>query len=165
MPCYLLRAGDTDKVKIGFATDVTERMAVLQSAHWERLALLRTWDGDLITEGWLHKQFASARTIGEWFTFDTAMLEVEPPDLSGLRPAPSSDPDPILADVERFLSDTGMTATAFGKRTAKDPMLVHEMRRGRELRRAIRTRIQDFIRSQAPAEAANTPAAHATENA
>lgn len=79
MPCYLLRAGNTDKVKIGWAGSVTHRIATLQTAHWEPLTLLRTWAGGLDTECWLHRHFAAANITGEWFTFDAAMLEVEPP--------------------------------------------------------------------------------------
>lgn len=154
MPCYLIRCGETDKVKIGFATDVAYRVATLQSAHWERLILLRTWDGDLITEGWLHKQFSSVRMAGEWFVFDPAMLEIEPPDLSGLRRVATPNPDPILADIESFLSISGMTAAAFGKMATKDPMLVREIRLGRELRRRVRNRILDFIRLESPQVAA-----------
>lgn len=54
-------------------------------------------------------------------------------------------PDPILMEVEDFLRTTGMTATAFGQRALNDPTLVHEMRRGRECKRATRARIAEFI--------------------
>jgi hypothetical protein len=54
-------------------------------------------------------------------------------------------PDPILPIVERFLSEVGMTATEFGQRSVKDPKFVHELRRGRECRRATRARVLTFI--------------------
>lgn len=63
--------------------------------------------------------------------------------------------DPVLAQVEGFLALTGMTATAFGQRALNDPTLVHELRRGRECKRATRARIVEFIeRQQRGADAA-----------
>ena len=53
--------------------------------------------------------------------------------------------DPVLADVEDFLKASGMTPTAFGVRALNDPTLVHEMRKGRECKRATRARIIEFI--------------------
>lgn len=149
MACYLLRAGQTVFVKIGYAIDVAERVTSLQTAHWEKLILLRTWSGDKVTEGWLHRQFAHHRIEREWFTFDAAMLQIEPPDLSMLRKGPSADPDPILLSIEDFLLANDMTATAFGKRAAADPMLVHDIRLGREVRKATRLRIQTFLSAAA----------------
>lgn len=61
---------------------------------------------------------------------------------------PQTDPDPLLADVERFLEQTGVTPTAFGQMALNDPTLVHEMRRGRECKRATRAKIRDFIVSE-----------------
>lgn len=54
-------------------------------------------------------------------------------------------PDPLLAEVEQFLAAIGMTPTRFGVEAVNDPTLVHEMRRGRECKRATRSRILDFI--------------------
>jgi hypothetical protein len=56
--------------------------------------------------------------------------------------------DPVLSAVEGFLSQSGMTPTAFGQRALNDPTLVHEMRRGRECKRATRARIMDFIEAE-----------------
>lgn len=58
------------------------------------------------------------------------------------------NPDPILAEIEAFLSITGVTPTAFGVRALNDPTLVHELRRGRECKRVTRARIQEFIRAE-----------------
>jgi hypothetical protein len=56
---------------------------------------------------------------------------------------PSSDP--LLAAIERFLAASGMSASAFGMEAIGDPVLVYEMRKGREPRRATRARIREFI--------------------
>lgn len=54
-------------------------------------------------------------------------------------------PDPILAVIEQFLAASEMSATAFGMAAANDPALVHDLRQGRELRRATRARVEEFI--------------------
>jgi len=58
---------------------------------------------------------------------------------------PDTDTDPILDTIELFLRATDMSATAFGVEVAGDPTLVHELRQGRETRRATRARIRAFI--------------------
>lgn len=79
MPCYLLRAGETEKVKIGWAAGVQGRVRQLQAGCWETLHLLRTWDGEQPAEAWLHRRFSHLRIVREWFTFTPEMLSVEPP--------------------------------------------------------------------------------------
>jgi hypothetical protein len=63
------------------------------------------------------------------------------------------EPDPILERVEAFLRASSLTATAFGQKALNDPTLVHELRRGRECKRATRARIAAFIEASAPAQA------------
>ncbi len=58
------------------------------------------------------------------------------------------DTDPTLAAVETFLTESGMTPTAFGVQALNDPTLVPELRKGRECKRATRARIMDFIQSE-----------------
>ena len=53
-----------------------------------------------------------------------------------------------LTAIERFLTASGMSASAFGVAAAGDPALVYDMRRGRELRRATRARIRAFIAAE-----------------
>lgn len=91
MAVYMIRAGETERVKIGYATDVSQRMRELQSGCWERLRLLRQMAGDKFTEGWLHRYFASFHIDRDWFVFDEEMLTVRAPDLTYLRPTVSSD--------------------------------------------------------------------------
>lgn len=65
---------------------------------------------------------------------------------------PMTEPDPILKDVERFLRRSRMSPTAFGREAAKDPKLVFELRQGRECRRALRDKLQQFMRTWRPTE-------------
>lgn len=62
--------------------------------------------------------------------------------------------DPVLAEVEEFLQASEMTPTAFGQRALNDPTLVHEMRKGRECKRATRARIKEFIAAETARRAA-----------
>jgi hypothetical protein len=115
MPCYLVRAGDTDKVKIGFAVDVANRVAELQAAHWERLNILRIWEGDRLTEAWLHRQFPESRIARDWFFFDPDMLSI---DASGMQRVVRL-PDRVLlspGQIEVRAKSAGLIVTALCRR-------------------------------------------------
>ena len=65
---YFIRAGDTDKVKIGYTQfEPEERLRRLQAGSSERLVLLATMDGTLREERALHRQFKVDNVGGEWF--------------------------------------------------------------------------------------------------
>ncbi len=49
--------------------------------------------------------------------------------------------------VERFLRESGMAPTRFGRDAVRDPRLVFDMRRGREPTDRMRRRIDHFISS------------------
>ncbi|MBS0255937.1 MAG: hypothetical protein JSS36_12220 [Proteobacteria bacterium] len=51
----------------------------------------------------------------------------------------------LLPKIERFLRDSGMPWTKFGRLVAHDPRLVHDMRLGRTPRPAMAARITRFI--------------------
>ncbi len=51
----------------------------------------------------------------------------------------------ILYDVERFLKQTGMPASQFGRMVARDPCLVRDMRNGREPRPRLRANIASHL--------------------
>ena len=51
----------------------------------------------------------------------------------------------LLRRVENFLKQSGMTPTRFGREAARDPRLVHDMRRGREPRRNLARRLEAYI--------------------
>jgi hypothetical protein len=53
--------------------------------------------------------------------------------------------DPVLPIVERFLVASQMAPTAFGQIALNDPNFVHELRNGRECKRATRARVLGFI--------------------
>lgn len=55
------------RVKIGWSTKVTTRIAQLQTGSPEPIRLLGTTPGGLKLERQLHQQFAGARVHGEWF--------------------------------------------------------------------------------------------------
>lgn len=49
--------------------------------------------------------------------------------------------------VERYLKLSGMTPSAFGRRAARDPRLVFDLRDGREPRRRLAARLTAFLDS------------------
>lgn len=81
MPVYIIRAGDTDMVKIGWADEPEQRRAVLQTAHWMPLQIVRLIEGIPATERWMHRRFATVRVTNEWFRWDDDMRHVQPPQI------------------------------------------------------------------------------------
>lgn len=53
----------------------------------------------------------------------------------------------LLPRIERFLRDTGMAWTKFGRLAAHDPRFVEDLRNGRTPRPATAARIEAFMRS------------------
>ena len=55
------------------------------------------------------------------------------------------DTDPILDEVEAFLATSGMAASVLGTKALRDPSLVLDLRRGRELKLRTRARVRAYI--------------------
>ena len=54
-------------------------------------------------------------------------------------------PDPFLAMVEKFISDTGMYPTDFGNWALGDGNFVFQLREGRDVRRSTQRRVEAQI--------------------
>ena len=52
----------------------------------------------------------------------------------------------FLAEIERFLAETGMNATAFGRAAANDPNFVGDLRNGRKPNFGTADRVDEFMR-------------------
>ncbi|WP_022683720.1 hypothetical protein [Sphingobium bisphenolivorans] len=51
----------------------------------------------------------------------------------------------LLRAVEKFLRESGIAATRFGRESVRDPRLVFDLRRGREPGDRIKRRIEHFM--------------------
>lgn len=51
----------------------------------------------------------------------------------------------IKQTIEAYLKATGTPATRFGRDAVRDPRLVHDMRRGREIGPRVAARVVAFI--------------------
>ena len=51
----------------------------------------------------------------------------------------------LIREIERFLRQTGLAATTFGRLAAADPRLVFDLRNGREPRKGLRLRVEHFM--------------------
>jgi hypothetical protein len=51
----------------------------------------------------------------------------------------------LIRQIERFLRDTGMPWTKFGRLAAHDPRFVEDLRNGRVPRETTRERIEKFM--------------------
>lgn len=58
----------------------------------------------------------------------------------------------ILSEAERFIADSGIPPTTFGRRAIGDANLIDNLRAGRELRRATEARVRHFMASHNAAE-------------
>ena len=75
MPVYFAQVGEGGPVKIGFTLHAPKRRVTeLQISNHEKIKLLRTIDGGVEMERYLHKRFAANRIRGEWFRFSEEML-------------------------------------------------------------------------------------------
>lgn len=155
MPVYLVRVGEHGPVKIGKADDPAARLSELQVANHEKLHLLRVWEGGRAEEAALHARFADLHIRGDWYSFSRLMLRGEglvevlaeapkPVVKKVIVPAPKRH-DPLLEEVEKFIAANGTAATAFGQDVLGDPTFVHELRKGRECRQAVRAKVVAFI--------------------
>ena len=52
---------------------------------------------------------------------------------------------PLIMIVERFLRETGMSATQLGRDALNDPRFVADLRAGREPGRRVRCRVEHFM--------------------
>ena len=78
MAVYWVRSGDADLVKVGYASDVTRRLALLQTgSNPHRLALLRKEPGDRGVEGALHQHYRVKRVRAEWFALTDADVQID----------------------------------------------------------------------------------------
>lgn len=51
----------------------------------------------------------------------------------------------LLRSIERFLRETGMPRTKFGRLSVRDPRLVDDLRNGRSPRPAMQSRVEHFM--------------------
>ncbi len=115
MPVYIIRAGKSGTVKIGWANHAGKRLQALQISHPDRLTIIRLIDGTRATERWMHERFASLRQRGEWFTFDPVMMTVIPDDPPPVQPpvvvAKREAPPPAKRrDINTFCPDCNQNA-------------------------------------------------------
>lgn len=78
---YFIRAGIAGPVKIGVAKNVSQRLRGLQTAHHQKLNIIREIEGERSDEQKLHRAFAPYRITGEWFTYTDSMLVISPSDI------------------------------------------------------------------------------------
>lgn len=64
---YFLLGRKTNLLKIGFATDVEDRISTIRAMSPDVLDLVKTIPGTFQIEKELHKNFAEYRVHGEWF--------------------------------------------------------------------------------------------------
>lgn len=56
----------------------------------------------------------------------------------------------LLREIERHLRSRRISATRFGSESVRDPMLVHDLRRGREPGAKLSARVAAYIAGTTP---------------
>lgn len=64
---YIVQAQGSGHLKIGTTRDVRSRLPVLQNAASDELRIVAILDGQIYTEGGLHRRFRQQRIRGEWY--------------------------------------------------------------------------------------------------
>ena len=67
---YFIRAGEGGPVKVGFSTDVQQRLRELQTASPHQLTLEAAVMGTPAVEAWFHHELRRWHIRGEWFDLD-----------------------------------------------------------------------------------------------
>lgn len=70
---YFIADAKSKMVKIGYTTNIANRLSQLQVSHHSKLEVLATIPGDENLESQLHRQFKKQRAEGEWFRVDTEL--------------------------------------------------------------------------------------------
>lgn len=74
MAVYMAQFGHDGPVKIGVSNQVSVRLRSIDSALWDRLKLLRLFEGGRNEERLLHQQFHRHVIAGEWYRYTEQML-------------------------------------------------------------------------------------------
>ena len=72
---YFIQAERSAAIKIGFATDVSKRIAQLQTGTHEALVLIGLLPGTVRDEKALHRRFCHYRIRSEWFEPSGELLD------------------------------------------------------------------------------------------
>lgn len=56
----------------------------------------------------------------------------------------------LLHSIRDFCARTGMSPSRFGREAVADARLVHDMRKGRQLRPATARRVREYMRAEEP---------------
>ena len=158
MPVYIIQAGDSCMVKIGWTGgNVESRRRIFQSGHYEQLRIIRIIETPRGAEGWLHCLFAEYHVRGEWFRFHPTMLTVAIGTLPAVVPVASSDMSQqaqLFREIEAFLSGRKMTETTFGHHAVNDGKFVARLRSGGNITVATIDKVRAYIASASTQAAA-----------
>jgi hypothetical protein len=72
---YLIHNEITNKCKIGYSVNPTQRLQELQTGSSERILLKTQIEGSYELENQIHKKFEEHRIQGEWFIYNKEIAE------------------------------------------------------------------------------------------
>lgn len=142
MTVYVIRCGDGPLYKIGTTTNVTSRMASLQTGQPEQLHLIRAMEGGRKVERAFQKAFQHRHVRGEWFVATPEMLTWE---FTDLETAIAPGTDWANAALGRYLEDNRIRPFVFARGIKVSETAVYRYLQGQRIpRRSVMDRILAF---------------------
>lgn len=142
---YIYWVTDGRRVKIGLSRNPKTRIRALQTANGRTLSLVALAPGNRAEECRLHTAFATRRTSGEWFRFDSEM-RLTAATIGVATPSPTADlPIPNAASA-RMTTVSSWVLPTHRKRLERIAKAEH-----RDLSQLVRIAIDEFIQRRSAA--------------
>jgi hypothetical protein len=127
---YAIQVVNTRYIKIGTTTNLTNRLASLQTGSPFLLEVVATWPGNKQLESVLHRELAQFRINGEWFNVDEQIIH-EAVRRFHLRqlPLPIDDAPQELAQIVPIRTETVLTHYPFHHLAKKGKVQIQQTAR------------------------------------
>jgi DNA-binding XRE family transcriptional regulator len=125
-------------VKIGYTKNISKRLSQLQVSSPIKLEVLHLIDGNVALERELHILFKDLKTSGEWFKFDSSILEyfADKECLLWKHGFTSEEKIPIIGIIKHHRLNAGMSLAALSDIYGCTPQSMYDFEK-REVQGAL----------------------------
>jgi len=118
-------------IKIGYTKNINKRLSQLQVSSPVKLEVLHLIDGDVTIEKKLHVLFKDLRTSGEWFKFDSSILEyfADKECLLWKHGFTSEEKIPVIGIIKHHRLNNNMSLDTLSDMYGCTPQSMHEIER------------------------------------
>jgi DNA-binding XRE family transcriptional regulator len=116
-------------IKIGYTKNINKRLSQLQVSSPVKLEVLHLIDGDVTIEKKLHVLFKDLRTSGEWFKFDSSILEyfADKECLLWKHGFTSEEKIPVIGIIKHHRLNNNMSLDTLSDMYGCTPQSMHEI--------------------------------------